>query len=115
MKIKYNTMIIKDMEESVKFYTEVLDFEIDSEYDLPQAKITLIKGEGDSMIELIQDKVNDIGLYSVGIDVEDIDNEVEKLKSKGVKFILEPTKISVGTMALLHDPNGINIVLVQHD
>jgi lactoylglutathione lyase len=115
MKVKYNTMIVKDMDESVKFYTDILGLEIDSEYDLPQAKITLIKSEGESMIELIQNKVNEIGLYSVGIEVEDLNSEVERLKEKGIKFLLEPTKITVGTMALLQDPNEINIVLIQHN
>lgn len=33
MKIKYATMIVNDMDESIKFYTEVMGFEIDSQYD----------------------------------------------------------------------------------
>jgi len=108
-------MIVKDMDKSVHFYTEKLDFEVDSEYNLPQGKITLLKGEGDTMIELIENKTYDIGLYSIGMDVEDMDIEVKKLKAKGIKFDMEPIKISVGYMALFKDPNGVNIVLVQHD
>jgi lactoylglutathione lyase len=55
MKVKYVTMIIADMEESIKFYTEVMGLRIDSQYDLgPAGKITLLKGEGDAMIEIIQ-------------------------------------------------------------
>lgn len=115
MKIKYSTMIVKDMDKSVKFYTDKLGFEIDSEYDLPQGKITLLKGEGDTMIELIENESYDVGLYSIGMDVEDMDIEVEKLKSKGIKFDMEPIEITVGSMALFKDPNGVNIVLVQHD
>lgn len=115
MKIKYSTMIVKDMDESVKFYTANLDFKIDSQYDLPQSKIILLKGEGETMIELIQDEVNDVGLYSIGMDVEDMDVEVERLKSKGIEFLMEPVEISVGSMALFKDPNGVNIVLVNHN
>ena len=115
MKIKYSTMIVKNMEESVQFYTKKLDFEIDSEYDLPQAKITLLKGDGETMLELIEDKTNEVGLFSVGMDVEDMDREVEKLKAKGIELQMEPVEITVGSMALFKDPNGVNIVLIQHN
>lgn len=115
MKIKYSTMIVRDMDKSVHFYRDKLGFEVDSEYDLPQGKITLMKGEEDTMIELIENETFDIGLYSIGMDVADMDNEVKKLKDAGIKFDIEPIEITVGSMALFKDPNGVNIVLVQHD
>jgi len=115
MKIKYSTMIVNDMEESVKFYTEVLGFKIDSEYDLgPAGYITLLKGEGETMFELIENPVNETGLFSVGMDVEDVKATVEELRSKGAKITMEPTPITVGTLAFVEDPNGIRIALIQH-
>ena len=55
MKIKYVTIIVADMDESVKFYTEVLGFEIDSIHNpYPGLTIKLLKGEGDAMLELIE-------------------------------------------------------------
>ena len=42
MKIRYATMIVDDMEESVKFYTETLDFTLDEVFDFDddgQAKV----------------------------------------------------------------------------
>jgi lactoylglutathione lyase len=71
-------MIVKDMNESIKFYTEVLDFKIDSQYNLPQATITLLKGEGDTMVELIKNEDDAIGLFSIGMDVDDCESEVKK-------------------------------------
>jgi lactoylglutathione lyase len=115
MKIKYSTMIVNDMEESVKFYTEVLGFGIDSEYDLgPAGNITLLMGEGETMLELIENPKSGIGLFSVGMDVEDVKATVEELRSKGVKITMEPTPISVGTLAFVEDPNGIRIALIEH-
>ncbi|MGZ7209496.1 MAG: VOC family protein [Methanobacterium sp.] len=115
MEIKYATMIVNDMDESIKFYTEVMGFEIDSQYDLgPAGAITLMKGEGDAMIELIKNSENETGLFSVGMDVEDINTTVKELKSKGVKITMEPTTITVGTLAFLEDPNGVRIALIQH-
>jgi len=115
MKIKYSTLIVKDMNESVKFYTENLGFAIDSEYHLPHATIFLLKGEGETMVELIEDKEGEIGLFSIGMEVEDIDETVENLKNNGIEFIIGPTEISVGKMALFKDPNDVNIVIIKHD
>jgi lactoylglutathione lyase len=115
MKIKYATMIVNDMDESIKFYTEVMGFEIDSQYDLgPAGKITLLKGEGETMIEIIKNPVDEPGLFSIGMDVEDINTTIKELKSKGAKITMEPTKITVGTLAFLEDPNGVRIALIQH-
>ena len=116
MKVKYATIIVKDMNESVKFYTEVMGFEIDSQYNpRPEVMITLMKSKGDAMIELIKNTENEIGLYSVGLDVENINTTVKKLKSKGAKITMEPVPITVGTLAFLEDPNGARIALIQYD
>lgn len=116
MKIKYTTMIVDDMDESVKFYRDVMGFKVDSQYDLgPAGTITLLKGEGETMVELIKNPVDETGLFSVGMDVEDVNATVKELKSKGAKITMEPTPITVGTLAFLEDPNGIRIALIQHN
>ena len=114
MKIRYATMIVGDMEESVRFYTEILDFTVDEVYDVQGGKITLLNGDGFAGIELIENPAFDTGLYSVGMDVEDINSEIENLESKGAEIAMKPVEIQVGYMARVVDPNGINIVLVQH-
>ncbi|MDI6644532.1 MAG: VOC family protein [Methanobacteriaceae archaeon] len=116
MKIKYITIIVEDMSESIKFYTDVMGFEIDSKYDLgPEGNITLLKGEGDTMVEIIKNPVDKPGLFSIGIEVEDINTKIKELKSKGVKVIMEPTPITVGLLAFIEDPNGARIALIQHN
>jgi lactoylglutathione lyase len=116
MKVKYATIIVEDMDKSIKFYTEVLGFKIDSEHrPIPGAIITLLKGDGDAMIELIKNTVDKTGLFSVGMDVEDINATVKELKSKGAKITMEPIPITVGTLAFLEDPNGVKIALIQHN
>ncbi len=115
MKIKYTTLIVKDMDESIKFYTNVMGFKIDSQYDLgPAGAITLLKGEGETMVEIIKNPVNEPGLFSMGMDVEDLETTLKELKAKGAKVTMEPTPITVGTLAFIEDPNGIRIALIQH-
>ena len=116
MKVKYATIIVEDMDESIKFYTEIIGLEIDSQYNpYPGLTITLLKGDGDAMIELIKNTENETGLFSVGIEVEDINATFKELKSKGAKITKEPMPITIGTIAFLEDPNGATIVLIQHN
>ena len=116
MKLKYGTIIVKDMDESVNFYTDVMGLEIDSQYHpRPGITITLLKGKGDAMIELIKNSTDKPGLYSVGMDVDDLSATLKNLKSKGAKIIMEPAPISVGHLAFVEDPNGVRIALIQHD
>ena len=113
MKLKYSTIIVDDMDKSVEFY-KLLGFNVHQVFNLPNDnKITLMESEGETMIELI-DNGDEAGLFSVGMEVEDINKEIEDLKSKGVEFFLGPTKISVGYLAMCKDPNGATIVLIQH-
>ena len=115
MKVRYATIIVQDMEESIQFYTEVMGFEIDSQHEpVPGVVITLMKSEGDAMIELIKSPTDEIGLYSVGMDIEDLNATVKELKSKGAKITKEPVPISVGSLAFCEDPNGVKIALIQH-
>lgn len=108
-------MIVKDIDESIKFYREVMGFEIDSQYDLgPAGAITLLKGEGETMIEIIENPRDEPGLFSIGMDVEDLDTTLKEIKSKGAKVTMEPTPITVGVLAFIEDPNGVRIALIQH-
>lgn len=116
MKIKYTTLIVKDMEESIKFYRDVMGFEIDSKYDLgPAGAITLLKGEGETMVEIIENPHDEPGLFSIGMEVEDLNTTIKELKAKGAKVTMGPTPITVGLLAFIEDPNGARIALIQHN
>ena len=53
-------------------------------------------------------------LYSVGMEVEDLNTTVSELKAKGAKITMEPVPITVGFLAFCEDPNGVRIALIQH-
>lgn len=115
MKIKYVTMIVEDMDESVRFYRDVMGFEVDSHYDLgDNGEITLLRGDGETMVELIRNPINKQGLFSVGMDVDDLEVTLRELRSHGAKVVMEPTPITVGKLAFIEDPNGVRIALIQH-
>ncbi|MDQ7092176.1 VOC family protein [Desulfosporosinus sp. PR] len=116
LKVKYATIIVRDMDVSIKFYREVMGFEIDSQYNpQPGIVITLMKGKGEAMLELIKDTIHESGFYSVGMEVEDLDAALQELKAKGAKITMGPVPITVGSLAFLEDPNGVRIALIQHN
>lgn len=115
-KVKYSTIIVKDMDESIRFYKDIMGFEIDSQYTpTSDVTITLMKTKGDAMIELIKDSMHDIGFYSVGMDVDNLDAALKEMRSKGAEIIMGPMPITVGSLAFLEDPNGVRIALIEHN
>ena len=115
MKVRYATIIVADMDESVRFYREVMGFEVDRQFKpVPGVVITLMKGQGDAMVELIKNAEDSVGLHSVGMEVEDVGATVEQLKAKGATITMEPVPTLVGSLAFMEDPNGVKIALIQH-
>jgi len=112
--VKLATIIVKSLEESVRFYSEVMGLEIDSEYDLgSKGRIILMRGNGDGMVELIESSSYPVGLYSVGIYVGDMDLAMAGYKEKGAKILGEPAPITGGSCAFIEDPNGVRLAIVH--
>jgi lactoylglutathione lyase len=118
MKVKYATIAVSDMKESIKFYTEVLGFKIDHELNpYPGLNITFLADEGEAMVELIEDlkEPKKPGIFMIGMEVEDMDTTAKKLIAKGAKFTRDPIEVGDGAkLAFLIDPNGVEIELIQH-
>lgn len=109
-------MIVDNMKESVDFFSDVLGFKIDSIYDpKPGTTITLMQGNGGAMVELIEDPQFKTGLYSVGMEVDDMDKAMAELKVKGAKILAEPMPTLVGSCAFIEAPGRIRIAIIHHD
>lgn len=117
MMVKNIAIAVENMEESAKFYTEILGMdEIRRFSPQPGLNIALFRGEGEAMIELIKNEDNaKKGLFLVGMEVNDIDAEVANLKTKGVQLTRGP----LGTpgsprVAFLDGPDGVEIELIEN-
>jgi len=118
MKVKYATIAVADMEESIKFYTEVMGFKVDHTLNpYPGFTITFMAGDGDAMVELIEDKnePKTPGIFLIGMEVEDMNKTASELIERGVEFTRGPLEVGDGAkLAFLKDPNGVEIELIQH-
>ena len=65
-------------------------------------------------MELIESPQFDVGIYSIGTDVDDLDAALEELKKKGCEPISPVIPTTVGKQTFIMDPNGVRICLIEH-
>ena len=112
--VKYSTMIVNNLEESVGFYRDVLGFSEGYHVDFPIGGITIMNSHDGASVELIESPDFETGLYSVGTDVDDLDEVLEQLKLSGCEVVGEITQTTVGRQIFIKDPNGVRICLIEH-
>lgn len=117
------SILTKDLEESVKFYTQVLKFPIVRTIEAKDLKIVFVDA-GNATLELFglvgnqakstEEKWENVGIKHIALEVDDLEKVCNELKSKGVKFESEPT-VAIGgpKIAFFKDPNGVTIELIQ--
>lgn len=121
-----HTMIrVGNLDESLKFYTEVLGMRLLRKHDYPEGKFTLaFVGYGEesqtAVIELTYnwgvDKYDlGTGFGHIAIGVEDIHKTVEEIRARGGKVVREPGPMKHGStvIAFIEDPTGYRIELIQ--
>lgn len=122
----YHTMIrVADLDESIDFYTSVLDMDCLRRHDFEDGEFSLaFVGYGDGPeIELTYnwgkdepyDKGEGFGHIAVG--VADVDQVCEKAESYGTDVTREPGPMGdTGIyMAFIEDPDGYQIELLDED
>lgn len=115
MKVKNSVVAVENLEESAKFYTDILGMdEVRRFSPRPGLTIAFFKGEGEATIELIEGEEGKKGLYMVGMEIEDMDVELTKLKAKGVELTRGPFGALGGPrIAFLEGPDGVEIELIE--
>lgn len=116
--------VVSDVDESVKFYTEMLDFKEvmhpNSDFAmlmLDDLRLILVRssersGGGQAMED--GTKQTPGGWNRISIDVEDIDGMVNRLREAGCKFRNEMVMGAGGRQILLMDPSGNLVELFQY-
>ena len=121
--MKLNAGIITEkLQETKKFYTEVLDFEVrfENEFYLllhtpnESAEISFLQPNHPSQKPIFQSKFNGKGVY-LTIEVENVEEVYRELQNKGVQMEIEIRDEPWGDrhFAIL-DPNGIGIDIVTY-
>lgn len=118
MKLSWCTIYVKDMEESLKFYREIVGLKKKTRFKAgPEMEIVFL-GEGETKIELIYDKskkeVNIGEDISLGFKVDSLDKMMEFVMEKGIEIHSGPFQPNPNTrFFFILDPNGLKIQFVE--
>ena len=125
MKIDHVAIVVKDLDETIKLYTQTLGFhQVYRETIADQGVEAVGLEAGDSIIELLRplDEDSPIAkyrgdsatkLHHTAYRVDDIDAKLAELKSKGVRLIDEkPRKGAHGNLiAFLHPKSSAGVLI----
>lgn len=125
MRVLHTMLRVGNLEESLKFYCEILGMKLIRKKDYPGGEFTLaFVGYGaeseNAVIELTYnwgtdkyDLGNGYGHIALGVD--DIYATCEKIKDRGGKVVREPGPMKHGStvIAFVEDPDGYKIELIQ--
>ncbi len=137
-KIRHTGIVVDDLSKSLRFYRDLLGFEVVKRTEengsyiekilaLDNASVTTVKmtSQDGQMIELLsytrpseikqERKINDIGLSHIAFAVKDIDGAYEKLRKEAVVFINNPVLSPDGyaKVAFCRAPEGTFVELVE--
>ncbi len=122
-KIDHVEIIPRNLERTLKFYTEILGFRIKERKKVgmpPLEEIVYVELNG-TVIELmsvqnassIPPDLWRVGYRMIAIEVENMDKAVEYLKGKGVELSAGPVVLGTSKRAEIKDPDGLSIELRQ--
>jgi methylmalonyl-CoA/ethylmalonyl-CoA epimerase len=125
-KINHIGIAVKDIKESMDFCSKTLGFRVPDIIETPSMLVTMIK-VGEIMIELMQSKSpsgaiarfiekKGEGVQHICLEVDEIRNEVERIKGLGYEFVDDnPKKGLEGDIVFLKPKNtfGVLFELVQ--
>jgi len=125
MRLLHTMLRVNDLEESLKFYLDVLGMKLLRRKDYESGRFTLaFVGYGDeastAVIELTHNW--DTKSYTLGdafghvaIGTEDVRAACERIRAAGGKVVREPgpMKHGGGVIAFVEDPNGYKIELIE--
>lgn len=118
MNIGWCTINVKNMDESLKFYQEVLGMDIDRRFSGGPGMDIAFLGKGETKIELISGQTPQPNIgedISLGFEVESLDETLEFIKKKGIEIHSGPIEPNpMVRFFFVQDPNGLKIQFAQH-
>lgn len=124
MKIKLNSVLVRDQDHALKFYTETLGFE--KKIDLPVGEFRWLtvaspaEPDGTQLVlepnanpaaKAYQSALFDAGIPLTAFAVDDIEHEYRRLKALNVAFTAEPADVG-GTMIAVFDDSCGNLIQI---
>lgn len=120
MQIGFVTIHVNNMEDSIKFYSEIIGMKTVSSFK-PSSKMTIVfmQDNNSQLIELIHEEgvrfPEAPANVVIGFTVDDIYETEKFLVQRGIKINVKPYAVPSGVILMfIKDPNGVSIEFVQN-
>jgi lactoylglutathione lyase len=125
MRLLHTMLRVNDLEESLRFYCDVLGMRLLRRKDYPAGRFTLaFVGYGPEDQQAVIEFTHnwDTDHYDLGtafghlaIGVDDVYAAVEAMRARGARVVREPGPMKHGgsEIAFIEDPNGYKVELIQ--
>ena len=126
MRIYLTSVVVNDQEKALRFYTEILGFQVKHNIPLGEyAWVTVVSAEDPEGTELLlepdahraarpfKDALMEDGIPSASFAVDEVEAEHERLVAKGVKFVQPPKDLGIVITAVFDDTCGSLIQILE--
>ena len=120
MKYLWTTIYVKDLEESIVFYSDLLGLKVTQRFSAGPGKEIAFMGNGsdnETLVELFADSSIDTVSFtesiSVGFAVDSVDVMLNTVKTKSIPIHNGPFETPSFKFFTVKDPNGLNVQLFQ--
>ena len=123
MKFLHTMIRVKDIDASIKFYTQLLNMKLDKKKRLDDCYLYFLTDEeGVAQIELTHNDETPENGYEIGtgfghfaFSVKSLDEFTEKMNELGYEYLYEPFDLNnKGTkIAFVKDPDGYEVELIE--
>lgn len=119
MKFCWTTLTVGNMEESLKFYQEIVGLKIDRRFNAGPGMEIAFLGDGETKVELIcNENVKEVNMgkdISLGFEVESVENMMNFVQEKGIQMHSGPFQPNPHVkFFFVLDPNGLKIQFVEN-
>jgi len=119
MKFCWSTLMVKNLEESLKFYQEIVGLKVSRRFQAGPGMEIAFLGDGDTKIELIcngsSEEINVGKDISWGFEVDSLDRALSLIKEKGLEIHSGPFRPNPNIKFFyVLDPNGLKVQFVQN-
>lgn len=118
MKFLWTTLLVNNMEESLKFYEEIIGLKLVDRFQAgPGMEISFL-GEGETKVELICNenlkKLDAGNRVTLGFKVESLDEKINFIKENGINIITGPVQPNPSIKYfIIQDPNKVKIQFAE--